>query len=132
MRITGDEKSAHIVFDNPWHGEWKQQQQMLSVDAVTATLNDDGSISIRSRGGRLVLNHEGFVLVFPSWFDPQAEQVVDSKVPVFKSRVCMCYKVTQKTAPPKQGQQKNGKPSKASGVRCGYIFSFQEKPNKDQ
>lgn len=128
MRIAGDEKNVRITFDNADHKEWKAQQQILSVDAVTATLNLDGSIDLRSRGGRLVLSHSGFVLVFPSWFDPQAEQVVDAKHPVFKSRVCVCYKVTQKPVlTGKKAKTPTNARNSSSGTRCGYVFAFQEK-----
>jgi hypothetical protein len=125
MKIKGNEKSVVVTFDDSNHGEWKQDQQILSVDSVTATLKADGSVEIRSRAGRLALHHQGFVLVFPSWFDPTAEQVIDAKHPVFKSKVMTCYKTTQKQ---QRTQKQIDSPAKAEPVRHGYIFAFQEKP----
>ena len=126
MKITGNEKAVVVYFDDPNHGEWKQEQQILSVDSVTATVKLDGSVEIRSRAGRLALHHRGFVLVYPSWFDPTSEQVIDAKHPVFKSKVMTCYKTTQKQK--QTAQNKVDAPAKAEPVRHGYIFAFQEKP----
>lgn len=114
MKITGDASRVVVVFDNPAHGEWIEDEQVLSVDAVTATVRADGSFEIQSRKGRLTQNHDGFVIVYPSWFDPAAEQVVDMKHPVFKSKVAVCYRTTQK----------GGK------ARHGYIFAFTEPNDK--
>lgn len=121
MKILGNEKSASVVFDNPRHMEWKQEdQQVLSVDSVTVVFRADGSVLVTSKPGRLVLNHPGFIVVFPSWFDPMAEQVIDTKHPVFKNRVAVCYKTTQSST------------GDRAKVRHGYLIAFQEKPDDKQ
>lgn len=121
MKITGTDKSAVVTFDNMQHGEWKpEDQQVLSVDSVTVLLKADGSISATSKAGRLVLRNPGFIAIFPSWFDPMAEQVIDTKHPVFKNRVVVCYKTTQNST------------NSGAKVRHGYLLAFQEKPDEKQ
>ena len=117
MKITGDSKAAVVTFNNMAHGEWKpEDQQVLSVDSVTVVLCADGSVSVASKSGRLVLSHLGFIVIFPSWFDPMAEQVIDTKHPIFKNRVAVCYRATQSST------------NDRTKARHGYLLAFQEKP----
>ena len=121
MKIVGTDRAALVTFDNMQHGEWKpEDQQVLSVDPVTVVLKADGSISVTSKAGRLVLRNPGFIAIFPSWFDPMAEQVIDTKHPVFKNRVVVCYKTTQNST------------NSGAKVRHGYLLAFQEKPDEKQ
>jgi hypothetical protein len=108
MNIAGTQFAATVTFANARHGEWKRSETVLSVDSVTVTLNVDGSISLKSRDGKLVLDRDT-VMVYPGWYDPNSVTSTNTKKPVFRNACAVGHEIVQK--------HKN---------RTGYIFFFKE------
>jgi hypothetical protein len=107
MTITGDAYAMTVTFASK-HGEWKKAETVLSVDSVTVTLNEDGTIGLKSRDGKLVQDHET-VMVYPGWYDPNSPTATNTKKPVFRNACAVGHEIVQK--------HKN---------RTGYIFFFKE------
>lgn len=111
MKIQGDSEALNVSFQAK-HFEWKTDQTVLSVDACTVLFNADGTITLKSKQGKLVQG-DGTVMVFPGWYQPDSETTTNTKQPVFKNQVAVCYEIKQKA--------KN---------RTGYVFFFKE-PDED-
>lgn len=111
MKIQGNAETMTVSFDTK-HYEWNTDQTVLSVDACTVVFNEDGTITLRSKQSKLVQD-AGSVLVFPGWYQPDSETTTNTKQPVFKNQVAVCYELLQK--------QKN---------RTGYVMFFKE-PTED-
>lgn len=113
MRISGTQNNLVVQYDIK-HSEWKNEATVLSVDALSVTFCVDGTISIKSKDGRLVVRDDCFVVVQPGWYNAESDMVVNTKKPVFRNGVACCYEVVQK-----------------SNNRKGYILSFKEKDPED-
>lgn len=111
MNITGTSSSLKITYDIK-HTEWKTEQTVLSVDAVSVVFCVDGSITLKSKDARLTVRDDNFVLVHPGWYSPDSDMVIHTKTPVFRNGVACCYEVLQKT-----------------NNRKGYLMSFKEPDN---
>lgn len=113
MNIAGTANNLTVTYDIK-HTEWKNESTVLSVDALSVTFCADGTISLKSKDGRLIVRDECFVVVQPGWYNPDSETTVNTKTPVFRNSVACCYEVVQK-----------------SNNRKGYIMSFKEKDPED-
>ena len=111
--LTGDKESISVRFNTP-HNAWSEKQTVLSVDHCVVVLEQDHSITIKSRSGKLEQFHDT-VLVYPGWYDAESELVTDTKHPVYKNAVFVIYKMLQK--------QKN---------KTGYAMFFQEQDPERQ
>jgi hypothetical protein len=112
MKIEGTANQLVVSFERK-HNAWKNEQTVLSVDALSVTLRQDGTIVLKSKDGRLVVSDDSFVLVHPGWYDAKSDIGVQSKTSVFKNSVACCYEVIQK-----------------SNNRKGYILVFKEQDNE--
>lgn len=110
--LTGNSKEIVVTFKTP-HKAWKKASVLLRTESLCVACNADGSITLKSREGKLEQVSD-FVVVRPGWYDATSSIDVQTDKPVIRNSVMFCYPVIQ-----------------VSNKRTGYILSFKEESDNE-